>query len=269
MKKWLVVFSIISLALFFGGCSSASDDETEIESLITDLSAYFAVNDYSGEDTIVAVKEAINTVAWYRELTEVDKAWNYTFDWHGEDTAYVDFDRDVEGILHLFTIDSTEYTKNFDDTFYRYAIFVKDTVAEYHGGWRLFALSPAEVKTDGCSMLIDSVIVSWSDGRLVIDDINKPIHKDEIPVIYSGDTIKVTVYATAGNMVYLHSFGHRWFMEESNPGVSGIYERVYFAPAPGIYRVGIDMLTKETLYDDTAPYSSYGWVFPYIVEESE
>ncbi len=270
MKKFLVLFlSGLLLLGIIGGCSDENEEEAQIEELINDLSAFLSAADMIGEAiTEDTIKEAIATVGWYREVENADFQWQYEFEWEGEDTANIDFYMDVSGTLHIFTEDSSEYTKAFADQFTRTAIVVKDTLETYHGGWRLAALSPVEVKSDGSSLVIDSVKVVWDDETFVMDDIHKEIDKSEVPVIPPSTEVTVTVYTSSpDNLLFLHSYQHRWFMPETEIGVSGIYERVFTSPdSIGIYRVGIDLLSRDTLLDDTAPYEDLGWIMPYFVE---
>jgi len=259
MRSW-GIFLLVGLLVFGVGCAKV-DDEAEIEALIDTLEEL--VLDYGGQET-GDVKDAITPVAWWRELLQHHRTVDIEM-FQGE-SAYVTITHDITAQLHIVTVDSVNVDKDINDVGVRYAVFKKDTVEGYHGGWRLVGLSPVEIECDnGSTVDIDSVVIEVAGERVyALSDPTVIIGKEGILELPPSTDVAVRVYTTPDTVLaFLHTFRRRWRFQMSEPGV---YEGVWTTPdSARIYRVGVDLMTRETLWDDVEPYDSKAWIMPYRV----
>ncbi len=269
MKKIFFIILILSLMLTY--CSMGNDDQEDIELLINEYSDLLLAGYSSGEET-ETTKGEINTILWYRTgLDSVTFNADITFD---GDTAIAEITVSLPGVLNLVyteydsITDSTDtliFEKNFTDTLIRYARFIKDTVKDYHNGWRLDMVTSGEIASNTDGLVIDSVRF-YIEGKMdtVISDIFGYFKRSNTMEFEPGEEVELTVYTpNTDNIFYVHSYMKRALFNVGD----GVYTGTWNAASePGLYRCTFDGMPNGLLTDDTVEYDNVAWFIPYIVE---
>lgn len=266
MRK--LAYPFIIAVLIISGCAfSANNDEQNINGVIESFSELTLSAYESGEETDYA-KESISTLLWYRSRDEEQSA-DYTLEIDVEgDSAFVEISGVFPGVMNLFSLDSIGDTihteKDFSDSLKRYAVLKKDTLKEYHGGWRLEKITDGCLYTSSGEVKIDSVRIKGSTLDTLITDVFGFFARDGIIKFGAGEEVTTTLYTSDSSSVF---FVHSNMKRGRLTGSDGVLSRTWTAPlAYGRYRLAFDGMTYETLYDDSIPYSAKVWVLPYIVE---
>jgi hypothetical protein len=278
--KTAIVYSVFSvlLATVILGCSDVTEvnltDEGQISDIISELIWFHTKGVYGIEDTSSALQSPITPLYWYREANS-DPPFGLNIEMNSDrDSAFVTLTLDVSGTLSIIGLDSTlaidSVYKALDDNAIRYALFYKDTVESYHGGWRLDRISGIEVNSDNVTAAIDSVrLKSDSYPDTVYTDPLLTFDLSEAFVFSPGEGVSLWVYTNQDTAeVYFHSWkGSNWLRWQLSYQGVGFYSGVWTTPIdPGIYHAAFDVLRHETLWDDQFPYDSNVWMLPYVVE---
>ena len=296
MKKIITFATIVMFIaiLSIWGCGkntteitgTPETDEEAIQLLLNENGSYFETDNQYGEEDTTGVrtegKDEINTYFWYREKTNAPDA-NINIEING-DSAFVEIQRYYEGILHLFALENdtiTTYTKNFSDRSLRYAVFKRifdpDNDSLHRRGWRLVEISGAETGSPNHSVVIDSVRLncdSYPDTVLVAP--LTVFSVENFIKLLPEEPCSLTVYTNCGDLEPDYVFLHSWqrnrphYRRKFNYEGNGIFSGIWFAPtiptANGrVHHAAFDMLSRETLKDDTLSYDSEAWIFPYRV----
>lgn len=301
--KQLLKFSglfVVIFGLALWGCSKTTTepepqtDDEAIQLLIGENPSYFNIQNHYGEEDTTGGKfggrSPIITYFWYREPLP-DPIIHIEIDIVG-DSAFVAWTVEVNGILHLFASETfppdsiQEYTKDFTDYGERYAIFKRvcspSEDPQNRRGWRLVEVSGAEVTSENNTVQIDSVRLNCeSYPDTVFTDPLVLFAREDIISLTPEEECTLTVYTdyTVGdsNYVFLHSWRrhiehHR---RRFNYIGNGVFTGVWFAPSNlsgainVIHHCAFDMISRETLKDDTLSYNANSWLFPYKVTVSD
>jgi hypothetical protein len=86
--------------------------------------------------------------------------------------------------------------------------------------------------------------------------------------VNAGDAVTITANTgRTGDVVVLLSRGLRSRFQGNGDGT---YTGVWIAPDHGgLGHVGVNAMTRGTLFDDTAPYDSQAWVLPFVIRGEE
>ncbi len=277
MKKLnLFIVVLFVFAGIFAGCAvnPANSDKTAIEDLVNADSTWFTPDGHYGEEQLQpATLAAFDTVlVWYR-YRDTTRAINRTISVDIlDDSAYVTISGTIPGILHVKGIEDTDtvvVNKPFLDKWTRSAIFKRDTIATYHRGWRLYAITGAEIKSEQNDIAIDSVRLNFENTGLdtVITNIMAMVPKNKVIEVKAGDVADITVYTNrADAYAFLHSWFFRWhFLQDSTN--HNVYHGQWKIPTKlGLHRVAFDVLSHGSLADDSLPYDSNVWGLHYIVK---
>jgi len=268
MKRYLLTALLLVFVLSSCGLSRNSDEEN-LNDLIMEYDDLLLSTYDSGEEEDAA-KTAVTPLFWYRELADAD-SFDYSIDLEvNGDSALAVIKGVFPGVLNVYyvndSLDTVVLEKDFTDTLVRSVTFVKDTLKEYHGGWRVDRITGAEIYTQSPAMMhIDSVKL-FKTGVIdtMIREIDGFFGKGEIIALPSGELIDITIYSpdTTG-FFFIHSAFRRSRFTYS----SGLYTGTFRVPLiSGAYRVAFDGMTDGTLMETDSAYSAYGWMLPYKSE---
>lgn len=297
----LTGFLLVIIGLVFWGCSEkttepgTNPDEESIRSIILENPSYFNTQNHYGEEDTTGGKfsgrSPINTFFWYREILPNPNI-QVNIDIIG-DSAFVTWTGEFDGILHLFASETfppdsiIEYTKDFTDKGIRYAIFKRfyspDEDPQHRRGWRLVELSGAEIiSKDVNTVWIDSVRLNCSSyPDTLLNDPLALFEKEDIITLIPEEECTLTVYTNSDSANAAYVFLHSWRRHIQNHRRrfnyigNGVFTGVWFAPSNlsgainAIHHCAFDMISRETLKDDTLSYNANAWLFPYKVRVSD
>ena len=277
MKKFFIIISLVGI--LFAGCSRETD-ETAIETLITDVySDIFSIeDDYQipeGDSVTYAQNKEYACVFWWRKLQDVSRNLNISID---GDSAFVAITKELSGIMHRYPSDTCppddsiliDKPKDFQDNATRYVVLKRDGNPKVHRGWRIVAVSGAKILSPTRPFWIDSVKIVSKDSSLIytVKDPLELVNIDSIMKIERLGEANIYVYTSPDTVdvcVFVHTRGyrrvHRYRIRESEPGV--YCGRWLASPMEGRRRLGIDVLTYETIFNDSTGYEGEGWIIPY------
>jgi hypothetical protein len=197
--------------------------------------------------------------------------------------------------------DTVTVEKPFNDKSLRYIIFkrIARSTDRYWLNWVPVATSLVHGQTvEPVNITITKVELTLPGGKVItIDDPDKYFLRyrwlriwnggnDEVPELLSGDPVKLKVTVESvkkdtdlvalryGCTVQVRNRRLMRCVSETQVGDKFLREFATGTPtlaAPvvgvsrGYFHIGIDAITKETVYDDAAPYSSSWWGVPYRV----
>lgn len=199
------------------------------------------------------------------------------------------------GIRVKQTPTDTIIYKPLSETFKRNVRFVRITskidTTQFH--WRLDAVTPMAGGTDSSGITILSVTFFTDSDTLQITDplnyylpIRRPMIRwcmPELPQsVTTGFKIQVTVKSTDPDSDIVVAHRPIWFLRagvyrrasmslvSSVSNGDGTYTRVYENSWQGAWsgrhEAIVDAITRQSIYDETAPFSSQVWGIPYIVQ---
>ncbi|HHD82522.1 MAG TPA: hypothetical protein ENK92_00255 [Bacteroidetes bacterium] len=276
-KSKFIVMALLIFAGIFAGCAfnPANSDRNAIEDLIDSETSWFKPDGHYGEEQLQpATLAAFDTVLFWFRYPDTTRSVNRTIsvDILG-DSAYVTISGTIPGILYLKGVRDTDtivVNKQFLDRWEKSAIFKKDTIATYHRGWRLYALTGSEITTDQNDIAIDSVRLQLENTGLdtVITDIMTMVPKDSVIRVRPGDMANIIVYTNRDDAyAFLHSWFLRWHFVQDSAN-HRVYHGQWKTPVTlGVHRVVFDILSHASLADDSLPYDSNAWGLHYLVTE--
>lgn len=264
------------------GAESDTDlDRQAIGELMTGASDYFDGGEaLSGERVTVEGTGGkltpegapIETFYFVREITGRDVHREIVIDRvEGQrPIATVSSEIDLRGIFHLFYDDPESIylpgvlDKRLAATAHHRARFVRRIDAERHRGWRLVAVSAAEILSEPTTKDIVSLEILSRSVQRTIDDPLALVRVADLPTFQPGEEVTLRVTTTdATDYVFLHTGSLK---DEFRSLGNGVFEGTWrVGERQGRRHVGIDVIDEATLFDDQAPYDSAMWVLHYRV----
>ena len=272
-----------------------------IDEFVTNDERAFADNlmaptDYN--DAFQKTDAAIAPLRWGRFITSVSRTTTVVA---ANDTmSVVHVTRVVSGTLKIRTTiggADTTIAKALTDTSGRNVIFrrVARDSRRFWLNWMPVATTLVNGMTSpqpaGSAIMITQVMIRGGSDTITITDPEGTwlrykwlniFHggRADVPQLVAGDSIFVTATvksqaADTDLVVLRHGFGSPRFgrarmtlISQTGPDVDGFYTRIYqkhIQPRLGLgsLNVGVDAMTRATLYDDVAPYSVSWWGIPY------
>jgi hypothetical protein len=257
-----------------GPGGSESDDQAAIEASIQQESAEFADSDLLvwGEDFAGGTtRDAINTLRWWRELLRLEKTIGITIHRDGPpSSADVTVTTDASGVLHLVSGDDPEFeriNKDFEITGVRSLYFERrDARMLDRRGWVLRGLSGLDVQSPGTTRKINSVHLKSGSIESTITDIHAVVPRNELTRFPIDSEVEITVdTGDDKDAVFLHLRKDHLRIPLVSNGDGTFSGKFRTGINRGIRHLAVDVLSHETLYDDTAPYDNVVWGIPYIV----
>lgn len=262
--------------------SSSTTDEGAVRTMMDEEAAYFdgGQNVSDGQVGVGGVSPRspagapIESFYFIREILSRDVRRTIEIEAPSGEraVAHVSTTARLRGIFHLFYDDPESIylpgviDKRLNAIAQHNATFVQALRPETdrRRGWRLREISGTEVVSDPTTKDIVSVeIVSRSVNRTITDPLAL-VHVRELPVFQPGERVTLRVNTTdPTDYVFLHSGP---FKDEFTPAGGGLFEGTWtVGERRGARMVAVDVLDKETLFDDEAPYDSVAWVLHYRV----
>ncbi|MBM4161751.1 MAG: hypothetical protein FJ217_11730 [Ignavibacteria bacterium] len=193
------------------------------------------------------------------------------------------------------TNDTVRITKPFTNATVRKVKFYRHgRISDPGRGWKHAEISGVKGGTEGSQVTITSLQVTIGNETHVIADpteyffkVNRPGPRP-LPVLAAFQPIKLRVTLTSADPDTDWVSLHRPFMIMilgpehrvkalhirmklvSETRIGGLYERAFeyswAGHIPGRHTVLVDAVTRSSLFDDTAPFSTQIWGIPYIVQ---
>jgi len=256
-------------------------DQDAIGLLMTGASDYFDGGQALSDDRVAVENTGgkltpqgapIESFYFVREITSRDVHREIVIDRvEGQrPIATVSSEIELDGIFHLFYDDPESIylpgvlDKPLAAVAHHRARFVRRIDAERHRGWRLVAVSAAEILSEPTTKDIVSLEILSNSVQRTIDDPLALVRIADLPTFEPGEAVTLRVTTTdATDYVFLHTGTQK---DEFRPLGNGVFEGTWrVGERQGRRHVGIDVLDAETLFDDVAPYDSAMWVLHYRV----
>ncbi len=302
MNRFLKLSSFLMVVciILFWGCdkdsSGLDEPETDLEAiewLIQENPAYFNTESHYGEEDTTRVggsRSSIIPFYWYRNI-DLYPSISVNIEIL-EDSAYVVWSGEFDGIFNLLAYESSSpdtiyhYTKDYIDFGERHAIFKRLHLPEEdplnRRGWRLTDISGAESISQVNTVRVNSVrLNSASYPDTLFMDPLALFALEDIITVAPEEVCSLTVYTNSQHMQHVdYIFFHSW--SENMPHHrsrfdhigDGNFTGVWIAPSDMsgalnvVHHSAFDMISYETLEDDTLSYNSNAWLFPYRVVNS-
>ncbi len=253
------------------------------------------------DETLAKLDSAVTPLRWGRFITSITRTATIAST-SGDTAGVVRIERTIVGVLKIQTSGGDTLSKPFTDKSVRDVIVRRlphsDSTAVLT--WRPVATSLVSGSTQnltgtGNSIAITQVVINAGGNTLTITN---PLTfwlrygwglgfrdcKANVPEFKMNDSLVVnaTVMSQSADtdmVVLRHGFGlqslhfrrgRMSLVSQTGPDANGFYTRVYelhLQPRFGLgfFHVGIDAVTRATLYDSSAPYSVSWWGVPYAV----
>ena len=221
----------------------------------------------------------IHPLRWFRQIKSVDRSVSTDLqqpDSLGRPTvAIVTVHKELKGVLHIFASDSAvtdsmRIAKTIDDNWTRklvlHRVWIDSTGTKAH--WHIVGTSGVKVATVGGTTHIQSVRVQAGAVDTLITDplalyrLRRTLHVPEDTHV----TVTVTTDHADDDVFFYHSFDRHRFHSNGDGTFTTMFTTGDF---PGLHHFGVDALSRGTLHDDAAAYSSNAWVFPFAAREHD
>ena len=135
--------------------------------------------------------------------------------------------------------------------------------------WRVAATSGVNVRSDlptdrDAHAHIESIRIQSGALDTTIADASQLFRLRNLLRVEAGAQVTLTVTTTRNDdIVFLMA---RWSRFRLASNGDGTYTGTWTVPGDGgVRHFGVNALSRSTLWDDTAPYDSHAWIFPYVV----
>lgn len=269
-----------------GGSSS---DQTEATAAIAQDPAIIedGVSDDPGDMSMTSNASglaAIHPLTFRRVIRERDRRFEFVFsdsDSTGRPTRAVVIVRThLQGSLVILAgipgsdgspLDSTTKTirKPLDEQRVRRVLLVRvrdmNDPATARAQWRVAAVSGVQVTSRGHTVEISSLRVQSGGLDTTITNPLGFIRLRNILELQPNAPVQLTVTTNQNDDVVVlhHNFQRFRLHNNGDDTYSGEFRVGLFAR--GMHHFAVDALTNATLFDDTAPYDSQRWAFPYVI----
>jgi len=227
-----------------------------------------------GAQTAAAM--AIDPLRFWRNITSASRTFDFAFsdtDSTGRPTvAVVTIHRHFLGTFNIVPADTNgmpDYNnvihKPLDDHWIRKVRFRRTTDwDDDHDRWRIAAITGADVTSKDATTQIVSLRLQSGSLDTTLTDPLAFFALRHVLRFASGDSVTVTATTTrSDDVVLLYAHDHRKRMKNNGDNT---YTGVFHAGVwDGWRHFAVNALSHGTLYDDSLPYDSKAWVFPYVV----
>jgi hypothetical protein len=229
-------------------------------------------------DAAVPGMAAIRPMFWWRRISSSTRTFDTEYtnpDTLGRPTqAVVSVHKHLVGTFNILVGDSTATPdsivhKPLDDRWER-RLLLRRVAVDSLGNpiWRLVGSSGVQVTSEGALTHIVSVRVQ--SGRLDTT-VTDPLQMHRLRrVLRIPSGIPVTVTVTTGSPNDVVVYYRKLMRGRFHNNGDNTYTASWITPDEGGFRhFGVNALSNGTLFDDTAPYDSQAWIFPYSVRQSD
>jgi hypothetical protein len=234
----------------------------------------------SASSTALQIESAIRPYTWWQDITHETRTW--TFAWSDSDgtghpnTVVATLSKHMTGSLIIIPVspadstqpDTTRITKPIDKTLTR-KILLRRIAIGADRLWKVVEVTGAFVATPGATTHIVSVRLQSSSG--VDTTITDPLQFNSLRhIIRFGTQDSVTVIVTtmrSNDAVFIHRWDWRHRLRNN---LDGTYSFSWVTSAWGGWRYfGIQAMTHNSIYDDTAPFDMQAWHMPFRVGQGD
>lgn len=228
----------------------------------------------TGGASPASITAAIQPLFFWRETRRSDRTFEFAFsdtDSTGRPTqAIVTVFRTLTGNFNIVVGDSMTasghvISKPLEDHWVRrVALRRMRLTATGMPVWRIVGASAVKITARNASEQIASLRVQTAGLDTTLTDPLQLFRLRALVRIAPDTPVTLTVTTNhADDIVLLHAADRRFRFH--NDG-GGVYSGTWMTPDwPGLRHVGIDAITHNTLFDDTAPYDAQQWMLPYVV----
>jgi hypothetical protein len=222
-----------------------------------------------------ALQAAIEPIAFWRAIYHVERRFEFAFadtDSTGRPTTGImTIHKFLAGTFNILVPDTsggferTVIRKRLADHWVRRLLFKRVWNPEHERAlWRLAAASGVKVTSRGHTTEILSLRIEGSGRDSTITDPLAFFRLRGLLRLDPASEVRVTVTTTRpDDIVLLLAREHR---RRLHPNGDNTYSGVFRVPEMlGVRHVGVNALSRGTLYDDEAPYDSQAWIIPYLV----
>jgi hypothetical protein len=292
-NRLLLLLGLASLV--FAGCfdeegvtdvtsgSQSQTDEQAVSTLMSDEDDYFGTGESMAGDQVAventggkqsASGAPIESFYFIRQITGRDVVRDIHIEHpQGEPAvATVATRANLEGIFHLFYDDPDNVylpgviDKPLAAMAENNAVFVqRGRPHQRHRGWKLVEISGVKIQSIPTTKEILSLEIISGSVNMVITDPLELMPLPDLPTFLPGEevTLRVTT-SDETDYVFLHT---AFLKDEFQPVGGGVFEGTWsVGERRGPRHVAVDVLDRETLFDDEAPYDSAIWVLHYRVD---
>ena len=290
-RVWFVFLALAGLALAGCGHSTGSmqastapptgSDQAQVASVLAENPDYVNEDLYQSQlaqsyDETAGLA-AIQPLRFWRSITGVQSTFDTQFgppDSTGRPTtALVTIHRHLTGTFNIVAGSTTPtdtsrslVQKPLDDDWTRRVALVRvpDRFGPDITRWRLAGTSAVDVRTRNGVTRVQSLHIQSTDLDTTITD---PLELHRLRrVLFVPEGSEVTLTATTGSasdvvLFYGHDVRRR-FVNNGDGTFTFTFTAGRFI---GLRNFGVDALSHGTLFDDTEPYDSNAWIFPYVV----
>lgn len=295
-SHWRYLAALAALAVALAGCGKTADStvptpaNTDIAGVTLAVTAsptlladdLFDVTASTGTSARTAEPmAAIDPLSFYRWFGASSRDFAFAFadnDTAGRPlSADVTVRRDLFGMLHIVKRplgDAAPDTHNvvhkaIHDVWTRNLHLVREPVDGPNGSasrWRLQSASGVRIASTPGDRRISSVHLLGNGLDFNVTDPAQLMTLVQLPRVALNDSVTVTVTTDAiDDVVVLYWHDHRQRMHANGDGTFTL--RVGVGSGVGLRGIGVNALSHGTLYDDTVPYNSLGWIVPVWVGE--
>lgn len=291
-SHWRQLVALAGFALALAGCgksSSSTAPDTSASSDVADATVGVTASPTLLADDLFDVTAATGASAHPAEpMTAIDPLgfyrWfssgtrNLTFAFSDSDSAGrprqadVTVRRDLYGMFHIIKRPpegSPPDTHNvvhkpLHDVWTRHLHLVRELAEGPHGlesHWRVQSASGVSIASLPGDRSISSVHLEGVGLNVTFTDPAQLMSLTQLPRVAANDSVTVTMTPGATDDVcVLYWHDHR---ERMHPNPDGTFSaRVAVGSGLGLRGIGVNALSHGTLFDDTAPYNSLGWIVP-------
>lgn len=138
--------------------------------------------------------------------------------------------------------------------------------------WVPTGISPVRVRSLPGTRVLTSVqiaLVGVATPVVPITDPTQPIPFTSLTLLPPGFDVTITATTgTPGEVAMLYTAGRRMRMTDGGDGTYSATVPVDLLASSGsLTQIGVNVMTHDTLYDDTLPYDSLAWVIPVRIAE--
>jgi hypothetical protein len=217
---------------------------------------------------------AIQGRRFWRTITGVSRSYQFFFadtDTTGQPTrAQVTVDKLFTGrfnvLVRMPAVDSTSVDsfyvvrKPLEDHWARRILLHRDVGTTR---WHVVGTSGAKMTSQGAAARITSLRIQSADLDTTITDPLAFLYLRRIFKFTPGDSVRLTVTTLrSDDIVFMMRERHRpRFLNNGD----GTYTATFRAPGRGgLAHFGVNALSNGALFNDTAPYDSQAWLFPFV-----
>jgi len=273
------------------GGPASNSDQAEIASVlasvpeVVDESAFATADETSLGGGPAGATAAIEPLRFWRTITEVERHYDFQFsdpDPNGmPTTAIVTLDKVLSGSFNILTgpaaVNLTDANlrnvvrKPLRDDWRRRLLLkrVPDLRPELRPRWRVAAISGVKVTSRVPAAVphtrILSLRIQSGPQDTTVTDPLQFFRLRRVLQLQPRESVMLTVTTESDNdvVVLLHAGLRFPFVNNGD----NTYSAKWAMPGPGmgVRHLGVNALSKGTLYDDQAPYNSDAWILPYAM----